>query len=413
MQLPSAKEPARVDGPSIDSDEIELFHSPRRIGPALKIGGERLQVRVALAFLLLAAVPGIASGPAKMTLFALLLCSSLLVHELGHVLCGLIWCDRVAITLHALGAHTTTEPRLPRGRQSFATLAGSVISIAIGLAIGLLSRLLPGRDWLTIAMRINLVWGAVNLLPVLPFAGGRALLALAGHKRQSAVLLVSGSLALVLAIEGLVVVRSAAMIFIFGIAAFASLFRWSSRRRIEAEQALDLPKHLEAARAALAEDPERAKHLAERVAMASHSNRTENAAWEVVAWAELEQGQPEAASATLRRIRPASDVDVHCSASVEAARGHTRHAIGLLERARSVQGLSVDAIKFLIDLHAKLGALDAACAVASAEIAVLGPDDTQRVIEAAFDAGALSSATKLADELFAFAGPHARSGGMC
>jgi tetratricopeptide (TPR) repeat protein len=209
---------------------------------------------------------------------------------------------------------------------------------------------------------------------------------------------------LVLAVEGLVVLRSAPIIFVCGAAAFASLLRWSSRRRIEVEQALDLPRQLEAARSLLAEAPDRARQLAERVAALSRSNLTANAAWEVVAWAELEQGHAEAAAATLRRARPASDVDVHCLASVEAARGRTRQAIGLLERARGLQGLSLDAIKFLIDLHAQLGALEAACAVASAEIATLDPDDTRRVIEAAFDAGALASATKLADELFAFTG---------
>ncbi|MEI9938307.1 MAG: hypothetical protein WDO69_13890 [Pseudomonadota bacterium] len=404
MQPPSAKDLRRVDWPIIDSDEVELFHSPRRIGPSLKIGGERLQLRVALTFLLLAAVPGVAGGLTRMGLFAVLMCLSLIAQELGQVLCGLAWSSRVAITLHAFGAHTTIEPRLARGRQFVATLMGPVISVAISLAFAWLLRLFPGCTWLTIAMHINLVWGVVNLLPVLPFAGGRALLTFVGSNRQPAVLLISGALALVMAVEGLVVLRSAPVIFVFGAAAFASLLRWSSRRRIEAELALGLPKQLETARSLLADYPERAGHLATSVAMLSRSNLTANAAWQVVAWAELEQGCPEGALAALHRVRPASDVDPYCLASVEAARGHTHRAIGLLERGRDLRILSVDAIKFLIDLHARLGALDAACKVACAEMMTLDPEDTRRVIQAAFEANAWASATKLADELFAFTG---------
>ena len=79
------------------------------------------------------------------------------------------------------------------------------------------------------------------------------------------------------------------------------------------------------------------------------TNLTANAAWEIVAWAELEQEHPEKAYGTLRRIRPAADVDTYCLAAVEAARGQIRHAIGLLERARSSRKLCLDAIKLLID----------------------------------------------------------------
>jgi len=404
MQPPSAEERRSVDSPSADLDEIERFHSPKRIGPSLKIGGGRLQIRVALVFLLLAAVPGVATGPLKMALLSLLLAASLLAHELGLVVCGLAWSERVVVTLHALGVHTVIEPRLARGRQFVATLSGPVISIAIGLALAWLQRFFPGAHWLTIAMRINLVWGAVNLLPVLPFDGGRALLTLTRTRRQSPVLLISGTLALVLAVEGLVVLHSAPVIFIFGAAAFASLLRWSSRRRVEAEQALDLPGNLATARSLLKEQPERAKQLAERVAALSRSNTTANAAWELMAWAELEQGRAESALPLLLRIRPVTDVDAYCLASAEAALGQTRRAIDILESARELRSLHVAALKLLIDLHAKLGAFDAACAVASSELAALDPHDVRCVIEAAFEASAFDSGTKLAGELFAATG---------
>jgi hypothetical protein len=399
-----------VRGPNIDSDEVDRFHDATRIGPSLRIGRGRVQVRLALAFPLLAAVPGVAGGPGRMALFAALACLSLLLPELGQVLMGVASGRRVAVTLHALGVRTIAEPRLPRWQQFVATLTGPLISLALGSLFAWLHRLAPDHGWLVIAMRINLAWGAVNLLPVLPFAGGRALLTLVDGKYSSAVMLTSGALALMLAVDGLVILRSAPVLFIFGAAAFASLLRWSNQRRSDIERALGLPKQLETARSLLPDDPERAKHLAMDVARLSRSNLTANAAWEVVAWAELEQGCPESALFTLRRIRPASQVDVHCLASVVAARGQTRLAIGLLARAHRVQGLSVVALKLLIDLHAQLGAFDAACAVASAELAALDPDDVRRVIEAAFAANAIAAASKLSDELFALTGCIADAG---
>ena len=358
-----------------------------------------MRVRVALAFFLLAATPGIAGGARRMALCAAIVFCAALAHELGHAVYAWICGSRARIVLHALGAHTIIEPRLSRGRELVSTLAGPLVSIALGLLLFRLHRAFPAYSWLTIASFVNLGWGAINLLPVLPFDGGRALLTLLGDEHRAKALLISGTFALVLAIEGLAVLRSAPMIFLFGVAAVASLFAWAQQRRVELEERLDLPGRIEKARCLLAEgEHEQARKLATRVGELARANATANAAWELAAWAELELGLAEQAHDTLSRIRPASDVDNYCLAAVQAARGHTRNAIGLLERAAT---LELDATKLLIDLHARLGSFDRACAVASAGMAILDPDDTRRVIEAAFEADHFGPATKLAGELFA------------
>jgi hypothetical protein len=403
MQPPSDPPTRRIESSAPASEEILL--GSRRLGPALDFGlGERLRIRIALAFFLFAAAPGVARGAEKMALCAALLFSTAMIHELGHALHALLCGSRATIVLHVLGPHTAIEPRLSRGRELVSALVGPFVSMALGLLLLRLHWAFPAHSWLTISGWVNLGWGAVNLLPVLPFDGGRALLALAGDKHRSNALLVSGAFALVIAVEGLAVLKSAPIIFLFGTAATVSLFSWAQQRRVEAERALDLPSQLETARRLLGEgECERARQLATRVGVRARSNATANAAWELVAWAELELGLADQAYGTLGRIRPASDVNNYCLAAVAAARGETQRAIGLLERALG-PNVELGAIKLLIDLHARAGALDRACKVASTQLSKLDPDDTRRVIEAAFEADAFGPATQLAGELAAVTG---------
>lgn len=384
----------------------ESVLSRRRLGPSLQVGGKgRLRLQVAFGFFVFTGMPGIAGGAPRMALYAAIAFFSVLAHELGHASCGVLWGSRATIVIHVLGGRTTIEPRLPRRRYVVATLMGPCVSLVMAFMLVVVRRSFPGHSWLTIALWANLVWGIVNLLPILPFDGGRALLTIARDEHRSGALLVSGGLALVLSVEALFVLHHAVMLVVFAPAAFASLLAWAKRRNTEIEQKLGLMNQIEEARSLLLNgEPERSRRLGTRVAQRARTNTTANAAWEIVAWAELGLGRAAQAYDTLGQVRPASDVDRYSLAAVEAARGHPRRAISLLEAARSQRVLCAEGIKLLIDLHARLGSLDNACAVAGAEIADLDPDDTRRVIEAAFEAEALVPATKLAGELFAMTG---------
>ncbi len=388
------------------TDPPQTLLTQQRLGPTLELGnGKRLHLRVALALVLIAGTPGIAGGMPRMAAYTGLVLFALLVHELGHALCALAFGSRATIVLHVLGGYTSIEPPLPRRRALWALLMGPLASLLVAALLGAAKHAFPGHHLLELAVWTNLAWGVVNLLPVLPFDGGRILLGLVSLERRSIALLVSGTLAMVIALEGLFVVRSAALALVFGSAAFASLFDWAKQRRAEIEVALGLPEHLEEARRWLASgQPERARQLATRVGVRAHANATANQAWEIVAWAELELGNAQDAYRTLGRIEPVADVPSYVLAAVEAARGETRHAIGLLERARASSAQSVGALKLLIDLHVRMGSLDRACDVTSAALGALDPEDTRRVIEAAWEANALVPATQLAGELFALTG---------
>jgi hypothetical protein len=106
----------------------------------------------------------------------------------------------------------------------------------------------------------------------------------------------------------------------------------------------------------------------------------------------------------LSRVRPAASISQHCLAAVSAARGLEREAIALLEATRGSAACSTEAVKLLIDLYVGQGSFEQACGVAGAELLLLDPDDTRRVVEAAFASGAAAPAARLAGQLFALTG---------
>jgi hypothetical protein len=76
----------------------------------------------------------------------------------------------------------------------------------------------------------------------------------------------------------------------------------------------------------------------------------------------------------------------------------------VLERTRGSEQSSTDSVKLLIDLYVRVDRLDRACAVAGAELSLLTPDDTRRVVQAAFASGATIEAAGLAGLSFALTG---------
>lgn len=101
-----------------------------------------------------------------------------LLHELGHAYAGRAFGLTPAIQLHGMGGLTSwvAGKRLSPGKQIIVSLAGPLVGIAIGLPLLLLgpsmslspmqSEVLAGVIW------INLGWGILNLLPILPMDGG-------------------------------------------------------------------------------------------------------------------------------------------------------------------------------------------------------------------------------------------------
>jgi hypothetical protein len=143
-----------------------------------------------------------------------------------------------------------------------------------------------------------------------------------------------------------------------------------------------------------------AAEAASDAAAQARTSRTRAHALTTLAWAALEQGNPERAIAALDRIEP-RHLDLYCYAFVQSARGKHQLAIKTLEVARGADSLSLDGAKLLVDLYTHEYGVDRAVWAAWQSRAVLGPENCRRVVRAACDAGAYGPAAMLTSALFA------------
>jgi Zn-dependent protease len=105
---------------------------------------------------------------------------SLVWHETGHALAGMLFKQKVVVQINFFGGVTSREgPRLSLGKEFFITLAGPLFGLSLCLIAFLLLKTAPAetlwRYTLQVAFTINLIWTLLNLIPVLPLDGGRLL----------------------------------------------------------------------------------------------------------------------------------------------------------------------------------------------------------------------------------------------
>ncbi len=146
------------------------------------------QVRVQPSFFLMAAVLGMPRGFSheemlRMAMWVAVVTVSILLHELGHAFAARGMGGAAAIELYALGGvvRHTHERALTWGRRAWISFAGPLAGIALGAAVYFAGYLEPVREtpllrdlWRQL-LWVNLGWGALNLLPMLPLDGGHIL----------------------------------------------------------------------------------------------------------------------------------------------------------------------------------------------------------------------------------------------
>lgn len=123
-------------------------------------------------------------------LLAVLLFTSVLLHELGHAFVALRFGLPIGgIDLHLFGgtAKMTEAPRSPR-EELLVAIAGPVVSLLLGVGAGAALLLAPTtlKAWAPVLSYLtfaNLMLFAFNLLPALPMDGGRVLRALLASRK--------------------------------------------------------------------------------------------------------------------------------------------------------------------------------------------------------------------------------------
>lgn len=143
----------------------------------------RIPVRIHLWFWLMALMLWTLQSEqswAGLLIWVAIVFQGVLMHELGHALVGRAFGKEPRIELIALGGVTWWEQREPLGpwRSILVSTAGPLVGIVIGLAALLLLDLMrfPDPSLARYTFRsliwVNLGWGLLNLVPVLPLDGG-------------------------------------------------------------------------------------------------------------------------------------------------------------------------------------------------------------------------------------------------
>lgn len=329
---------------------------------------------------------------------------SILLHEMGHALAARRFGARPSIKLHAFGGLTFTGVHASRVRQVIISLAGPLMGFAFGALVFFVSRrfaIAPHQRWIVDQLLwVNIGWGILNLVPVVPLDGGHVLAALLGPRNVFATWVISAAAAASIALLGLKL-HSPFMMVLFGFAAIHAIGNARVAWAGIADRRAGLEDQLTKARNALDRgDLDDAWLLADDVVRRARTQPVRNGAWTAIAWVFVGRGDGLRARQALTKIDPPFAVDPYTVAAVEDAAGDANRARTILEEARKQGFRTPEASKLLIDLSARDGRLERSIDVALDDADVLDPEDVRAVQRAALESGSARGAAKLAARLF-------------
>jgi len=239
-----------------------LFQPPPPTQYDLRFSIAGIPVRVHPLFWLIALLLGSSTDLLQLPIWVFVVFVSILVHELGHALAMRRYGQPSRIILHFAGGLTVPEPvswgsgwanvSLRPNQEIFISLAGPGAGFLLAALVVVGATISGGSiitNWLfgviplpvaalmpiggrilsllvTMLLWVNIFWGLINLLPVYPLDGGnvsRYLLLQAdpieGVRKSLWISVIAGGL---VAIAGLLILRSVYMALLFGLLAFQS-----------------------------------------------------------------------------------------------------------------------------------------------------------------------------------------------
>jgi len=207
-----------------------------------------IPVRVIPWFWLIAAILGFETlkiSPWHMLIWMGIVFVSILVHEFGHALTARAFGYPPIVVLHGFGGLAMYHPDQDyrpwkslvislAGPGAGFILGGMIFAVFIGLNLGQVALSDLGNFAITQLLFVNIAWGLINLLPVLPLDGGRvceALCTMAGAREPTVISLYIGA-----AVGGLVAVAAFSLSqtyigFLFAMLAFQSISALQYARR--------------------------------------------------------------------------------------------------------------------------------------------------------------------------------------
>lgn len=232
---------------------------------------------------------------------------SVLLHELGHALAMRVFGFAPRVSIYALGGLTFwPEGARPTVKQSFVVSgAGPSVSISLGVLSLIVAALAPASPALDEIVRqsiwINLVWGGINLLPIMPLDGGNLL--------DAGATIVTGTprprwVGAVSIVTGLAVIGGAALIkqpFLGLIGVFAILRGWErwKDKRPDFDQALQ-----QAVALGWSGNREGAETILLMLKQAAVTDEQRARVAQELAWVHLMNGKAEAAAEQVRALPP-------------------------------------------------------------------------------------------------------------
>jgi Zn-dependent protease len=262
---------------------------------------------------------------------------AILLHELGHALTGRAFGLSPFIFLHGMGGATQFDPQKLRAlsflRKLAITLAGPFAGMAIGVALHAFHVLTPWKlpplahEAIDIAVLTTLIWGVLNLAPMLPLDGGHVvalvLERIVGPKGYVYARVASIGVAIALAVPLIFYEQYFSFFMMLSLA----LMNWRDYRTaknwMKDEPLLAMIK--EAHAALEAGDTAKVRRLAEAVRDGAETDVSKGHAAHLLAWAHLMEG--DAARARTALEASPSRPDAFLEGSVYLACGDPSRAL--------------------------------------------------------------------------------------
>lgn len=364
---------------------------------------------VFMAFALGVLHPDVGSSGARLVAFMLVLATAVLAHELGHAVAGKAYGWVPRIELGFIGGVTYFERRtqVSRGQRMLLVALGPLVGAALGLvAYATLQLSPPPPDSLAaFALRqtqmINLVWGLLNLVPILPLDGGHLVAELASIVSPTRGRRFAAWFSIVLC---LVLGSLAAMIEAWTMVLVAGLFAFRNHRILEVERRGYDPATGIRARdlayvALTRSDAAAVVEFALRARDEATGPEESDEASYLLAWGRFLGGDP-------RGARAALDASSGTRTRDFALEGAIAHDLGELDRSLELFERSLPRATPFIEprmVHAIVATrrFDEAVALFDDELgASFSPRSLASVQRAAYDAGADGAAIGIGQTLF-------------